>query len=113
MTGYPGYNYPAFERAAAYLRGLGWTVVSPHENGLPFGLPYEDYMAADQILFEQAGAVCLLPGWVYSRGANRELSWAIHRGFPVYFLRDDACGLSLMASGPETPCAPGDELRGL
>lgn len=100
MTGYPGYNYPAFTAAAAYLRSLGWTVISPHENGLPFGLDYETYMTKDWELFADAGAIALLPGWPYSTGARRELSWAVERGLPVYFLAPDARGLTVMAEGP-------------
>ena len=33
MTGLPEYNYPAFTRAAATLRNLGYHVESPHEPG--------------------------------------------------------------------------------
>ena len=50
MTGYPDYNFPAFEQAANRLRAIGFDVVSPHEFGE--GDPsksWSDYLRKDLI----------------------------------------------------------------
>lgn len=96
MTGIPKYNFPAFDQAAADLRGVGHTVVSPHEAKLPcgcFGGPttcggpehiWSDYLRNDLLLLlQQATAVALLPGWETSRGASLERDVAEKLGMDV------------------------------
>jgi len=89
MTGYPEFNFPAFDRAAALGRSIGWEVVSPAEqdrveNGFdPTGLsgdPKEldgkwDIMKAaawDIKMVMECAAIAMLPGWEKSKGATAE-----------------------------------------
>ena len=44
VTGLPEYSYPAFARAAATLRNLGYHVESPYEPGHVEGWTWVDYM---------------------------------------------------------------------
>lgn len=92
MSGYPEYNFPAFEEAAFVLRAHGVKVASPHE--IDHGeteenrgkLPYETYMeAAIDMLNGQCQGIILLPGWPQSTGARRELVAALEVDMPVYF----------------------------
>lgn len=94
MSGYSGYNYPAFEEAAQILRAHTITVQSPHEikhdepNGLG-SLPYEDYMEAALALLRKCRGIILLSGWPQSTGARRELALALEMDMPVYFYKYD------------------------
>lgn len=96
MRGYPNFNFPAFDRAAAVLRAEGHTVFSPAERDREaYGAEIEnnptgdeskvanpactinDCMAADcEWICRNADAVALLPGWEKSSGANAELTLA-------------------------------------
>lgn len=84
MTGYPDYNYPAFHRAAAKYRALGYDVVSPAEiHGNDFGKTFGEYMAADIAALATCGTIILLPWWQCSRGAKLELAYALANGLAV------------------------------
>ncbi len=96
MRGKPDRNFPAFDRAAALGRSLGWTVFNPadadrlHEskpediaafNALSYAEQCRVYASRDcQILLnfraEEGDAIALLPGWVDSTGARAELALA-------------------------------------
>lgn len=93
MSGYPQFNYPLFERAAAYLRGLGLTVVSPAEldsekmRQLAYGSrdgdlktmeqqsgeTWADVLARDvKLIGDRIEGIVLLPKWYESPGARLE-----------------------------------------
>lgn len=83
MTGLPEFNYPAFTRAANQLRGLGYTVFTPTENGLPQHAPWGMHMRRDIPQLVRCGGVAVLPGHEASRGAQLELYIATELGIPV------------------------------
>lgn len=99
MTGVPQFNYPRFDTAAAQLREMGYTVVTPSELDAPHtraialqcetgttaefrfmleqaGLPIEtwgDFLSRDvKIVADDVDCIALLPGWQKSRGARLE-----------------------------------------
>lgn len=93
MTGIPAFNIPAFDRAAAELRAIGFDVVSPVELDDPrtraislaspdgaiatlesHGKTWGDFLARDVKLLADDGiqGVAVLPGWERSRGARLE-----------------------------------------
>jgi len=105
MRGIAEFNFPAFEEATAQLRSRGYNVVSPAEEDLgrgfdPTGLTgHEDLssigfdlrkaLIADlnHIAYE-CDAICLLPGWEFSKGAAAELALAEALGLRVGTLED-------------------------
>lgn len=94
MSGYPDFNYPAFQQAKEWLEAGSIKVVSPHDvqhNETPdsFGsLAFGDYLADDLAvgLTKKCRGIILLQGWPQSRGARVELSLALMLDWPVYFL---------------------------
>jgi len=81
MTGLPEFNYPAFNAAAATLRGLGYQVLNPVDvegrNPTP-GQPqdWDWYMRHALRMVLDADAIALLPHWEASRGATLEVNVA-------------------------------------
>lgn len=95
MRGYENFNFPAFDAAAAYLRGHGHEVFNPAEKDRehdPTGKSWKsktgDITAAEKTglfdrrkairadldyIIDHADAIALLPGWDESKGANAEL----------------------------------------
>lgn len=91
MSGYPEMNAPAFRAAAASLRALGFTVVSPLELGEahfghdPEATTPEEYLRLDlRELATRCTQIALLPGWMGSIGANVEVAVAIALGFAFF-----------------------------
>lgn len=98
MTGYPEYNFPAFDNAAAWLRDQGHLVFNPAENdrangfdaaGLKgheaadHGFSLRDALKADlSWICDHADAVALLDGWTASKGAQAEVALAEALGIP-------------------------------
>lgn len=85
MTGYAGFNFPAFSAAAEQLRESGYTVTSPHEfgEGDPT-MAWEDYLRVDLIaMLRDCTAVATLDGWEASRGAALEVHVAQALSMPV------------------------------
>lgn len=83
MTGLPEFNHPAFVRAANRLRGHGYTVFSPTDNGLPAHAPWAMHMRRDIPQLLQCAGVAVLPGIETSRGAQLELHIATQLGIPA------------------------------
>lgn len=95
MTGYPRWNFDAFERGASALRSAGFEVVSPAEIDLAHGFDpdappelftREDLIAAlrrDFDLVLQSDGVALLDGWRHSKGALAERAVARAAGIPA------------------------------
>ena len=116
MTGYPQFNFPAFEAAAAALRSSGIAVISPAEvdddtavgtaarnstdgkldaNGKLAGQTWGDLLARDvKIVADQVSGVALLPGWERSKGAKLEVTVALLAGKSVYLYHPGIGGLS-------------------
>lgn len=100
MTGYPEYNYPAFQHAATWLRTVaGWEIESPHENPPPDEPhQYDDealwqyYMELCKKQVERCEVIVMLQGWPESRGARQEFQWAVERGMNVIFLERPVAG---------------------
>jgi len=85
MSGYPEFNYPAFNAKAAELRGLGFTVCNPAENGLGADASWDEHMRADLAMLLQCDAIYLLPGWSKSRGATLEHAIALELGMAITY----------------------------
>ena len=87
MTGYPNYNYDAFELVACELRGVGYDVFSPHEVKGGDEWSWADYIRADLPGVLGAQGIAVLNGWQESRGARVEVELAQTLG--LYVLRKD------------------------
>lgn len=100
MRGHPQLNWPAFDKAAALGRSLGWLVVSPAEMDRDNGVSddavpeFKQHNGGDpriirslvqldagiiigQLRAENGDAVALLPGWETSVGAVGEVALAL------------------------------------
>jgi len=85
MSGLPGYNYPAFNAAAAMLRRNGHTVFNPTETfGGAIFLRKEQYLAVDYVAVQVCDGLVMLPGWEGSQGATAERAVALSLGKPVW-----------------------------
>lgn len=97
MSWIPRFNFPAFDAAAAHLRQLGYTIVSPAELDSPEvraeamtsvdGDPtahsgtWGQALSRDiEIVADRVKGIILLPGWVKSRGARLETYCGIQCG---------------------------------
>lgn len=94
MTGIPEFNFPAFNAAAAKLRGYGLEVENPAENPAP---PCGSWLAYMRMAVAQVATVDLLvmlPGWEQSRGACVEFNLAKGLGLKVLTLAEtlERCG---------------------
>lgn len=95
MTGYPRFNFDAFDKASDVLRSAGYAVVSPADlsiahgvdpDGDPSLVTEEDVqllMRTDLQCVLSSDFLVALPGWEASRGARCELMVARACGIPV------------------------------
>lgn len=84
MTGYPLYNFPAFDEATKHLREAGYLVISPSENyGGAHDLPRKEYIRLDVGALLDVDQVVVLPDWESSRGACLEIAIAQELELPV------------------------------
>ena len=88
MSGYPDFNYPAFNGAAELLRGKGFDVLNPVDsekhNPTP-GTPqaWDWYMRHALRMVLDADGMALLHGWSKSRGARLEFRVADQLGIEI------------------------------
>lgn len=73
MTGKPDLNFPAFHRAATYLRAKGYEVVNPAEFGEEPGMEWHQYLRKDIAALVECDEIYLLEGWQQSKGASLEV----------------------------------------
>lgn len=82
-------NIAVARKAAIDLWEKGYFVICPHLNTAHFEVDckasYEDYMAGDLEMVKRVDAIVMLPNWVDSPGAKRELRHAARNGVPIYF----------------------------
>jgi hypothetical protein len=91
MTGYPDFNYPAFDAAFVELRKKGYEAISPAvwDTTDPKKIkPWEFYTRAGLELMLKADAVATLKGWDESKGAGLEVYVARALEMPVKPLED-------------------------
>lgn len=84
MTGYPEFNYPAFNSAAKSIRDLGYEVLNPAENFEGNrDRTREEYMRLDFRHVLKANRVVVLPGHEKSSGSIAEVLMAQQMGLPI------------------------------
>jgi hypothetical protein len=102
MGGVQDWNYPEFFKVATELRALGYEVINPAENNgvtLEEAIkdvgsldnptqPWDYYIRKDLKTLADADAICMLPDWQISKGANLEHTIAKALKMPVYIYRD-------------------------
>jgi hypothetical protein len=95
MSGYPDYNYPAFQAAAWTLRNTGIRIQSPHEAASPENQHtlteeelWTEMMRRTHLQLQQCEGIILLKGWPQSRGARAELLFALEANWPVWYYHD-------------------------
>lgn len=101
MTGYPLYNFPAFDYAAAKLRDMPGVsdVFSPADNDRKYGLmgepekPFPPGVTVRTLLKDDTAYICdhadvvaMLPGWEKSAGATAEKALAKAIGLTTWEL---------------------------
>lgn len=116
MSGRPQMNFPAFDRAAASLRGQGYNIVSPaelddrhdraaalaskdgrHDPGMFRGKSWADFLERDCVIVSLPTCIggIFLPGWQQSEGARLE-SYIIDRlGKHLYSYHEDDGAVTL------------------
>lgn len=102
MTGVKDWNFPAFFEAEETLVSMGYRVVNPaRNNGQTLELALKDagspesperdwlyYIRRDLPQLLYCDAICLLPNWEFSKGANLEHEVARGIGLSVFNLVD-------------------------
>lgn len=108
MRGYPQFNFPAFDDAAARLRAAGYDVFNPADRDRQIhgadlvdkahtgdeaqivtthGFDLRAALAADTAwICRHADGLAVLPGWESSKGANAEVALARALAIPVNFV---------------------------
>lgn len=85
MSGYEGYNFPAFFTAATKWREAGWEVINPAElDGQDTNQPWDFYLRRDLKLLVDCDAIAMLPDWELSKGAKLEHYVAMKLGLTEY-----------------------------
>jgi hypothetical protein len=100
MTGLVNCNFPAFYKAAAMLSLWGYNPINPAAMDIDAqvasfnhntksvimdnSFTMEDALGRDYDVIRDCAAVVVLPNWQQSKGANREIVYALSRGIPVF-----------------------------
>lgn len=97
MRGYPQFNFPAFDAAAAAMQAVGHEVVNPAQMDRDVGFDPQSTEVSTEFLRDalrrdlsaicDCDAIAMLPGWELSGGANIEWSLAVHLGLNVIYLQ--------------------------
>ena len=103
MGGVPEWNAPLFDRVAMWLRRSGYEPINPVTLDQQLGLPDEAlelqpgdpveprvhaaFMRRDIPIVASCEAICMLPNWQQSLGANLELITALACGLDVMFVQ--------------------------
>lgn len=82
MSGYDGFNYPAFFDAETALRAAGYDVLNPARNPKQSG--WDGYMRVAIAQVIQADGIAVLPDWQMSAGAALEVHIAHALRVPVH-----------------------------
>jgi hypothetical protein len=115
MQGVEEWNYPLFNAVTEMLRDIGFTVFNPAEFDASGAVPDEVdhealtvtpkarafYMLRDLPYVIKADAICLLPDWEQSTGANIELATALATGKEVWAMVTDIHGALTLAYEPD------------
>lgn len=83
ITGDPYFRSKFFE-AAAKLEEAGYVVMNPALLGAE-GFSYDAYIRMSRAMQDECDAVCFLPDWVDSLGAQAEFGRAFARGQRIFF----------------------------
>jgi len=83
MTGIENYNFEKFNAKAAELIEKGWRVLNPAK--IPIMPDYKTYYPINCAMLDGSDAIYLLDGWEDSKGARKELFYAIDHDIPVLF----------------------------
>lgn len=86
MSGLPDLNFAAFHAAAAWLRGMGHTVINPAELNTDPAAEWHACMRVDIAALVTCDTIYLLPGWEDSRGAKLEHHIAERLGMSIEFI---------------------------
>jgi hypothetical protein len=90
ITGLPfGEVQAKFRAAKKFVLKLGYKVVSPIENGLPFDYPWIYHMKMDIMHLMDCDAIYLLSDWCDSRGAMLEKNIAEALGMEMIYEKED------------------------
>ena len=115
MRGYAQWNFPAFDKNAAYLRSLGWEVISPAEIDREIGFDETDgtavfteadfmeAMRRDYAALLTVDAIALMIGWEQSTGANMEHDFSKKLGHQIFLVDVDSQTLESYIEVPKTP----------
>ena len=74
--------------AARDLWLKGWAVICPHANSILMDgpdIPAKMFIDGDLEIISRCDAVCMLPGWEKSEGAQIEYGLALELEMPIYF----------------------------
>ena len=88
ITDIPHGNRPLFESETARLRSLGYDVVNPWELNPAEDADWMDCMLIDLPAVKSCHAIALLPGWIFSNGAQMEYITARKYGLVVLHAAD-------------------------
>lgn len=88
ITDIPQGNRPLFESETARLRALGYDVVNPWELNPAEDADWMDCMLVDLPAVKSCHAIALLPGWIFSNGAQMEYITARKYGLVVLHAAD-------------------------
>ena len=129
MTNRPQFNFPAFAKAAADLRRLGYKIINPAEHDSPpvqaaalastdgsldadgkvGGETWGQILARDvQLIADTVDGIAFLPDWEQSRGARLEAFVALLAGKHRFFYYQPAEDVT----SPLWPVDP-DTVRGI
>lgn len=88
ITDIPQGNRPLFESETARLRALGYDIVNPWELNPAEDADWMDCMLVDLPAVKSCHAIALLPGWIFSNGAQMEYITARKYGLVVLHAAD-------------------------